>query len=415
MLLFAWPLVVALASGIFFFAATVVDRMLIVGLGVAGVLALILLMAPSDIGKNIKLPISMLLALTLYIAMCVLNLFFLSQSFLDLFIRRVEFMAFAIGMIIIFRSSGPQPVLNALRIGVVLATIFVLMDYFIPRFTVFLDAAMHDSRKEYFHTHRASGFFANPNGAGGFLAITAPLCAVGLSIWKRGFFYTVALVGILATYSRGSLVVMAVAIGLVETFGATRDGRLKINVFPIVAGVVALIVGGAVFLSATGGFTGGKQSARGDSASRLTTIGDSSTQERVYLMNYASSEFQKKPIFGHGVGYDYNWALPRPVHNIYLLMLVEHGVVGIVWFAFLLFAMSRCGAPYGIIGALLYALWGVFNHSLFNDVPNALPLALYAIVGARDPRAVATVEAEPVAPADRIRPWRAAVRRFKLS
>jgi O-antigen ligase len=73
---------------------------------------------------------------------------------------------------------------------------------------------------------------------------------------------------------------------------------------------------------------------------------DTSAQDRVIIWNDAMDLFQQNPVVG--IGFDtYKWlhrvTIYRDTHNYFLKVMVETGLVGLVFFLWLLMKMSRMG------------------------------------------------------------------------
>lgn len=334
------------------------------------------LLYPSKENINRPMPWLVVLAAVIYIFMIIFDMLFIDTSFSPYFIRRSEFMIIVAAIMILLQNASIDIAQKSLRISIVLGTIFILADYFFPPLTQWLNRVMSVERAGYLATHRAFGFFINPNAAGAFLSLATAVCVRGAARPTRIFFYVVSLIGILATVSRGSLILWALVILLTELL-VVRDNKIRVSFVPIFVG--GLIVLALFAITQNLSFESMKWlNLSNDTATRLTTVGDGSSMERTELIRYAWNQFLSHPIFGLGVGYDYNWAMPRPVHNIYLLMLVEHGVIGLVWLGIFLFSLKYSPAPFNIIAPTLIMAKGLFNHSLFNEVNDAMLIAMFA-------------------------------------
>ncbi len=73
---------------------------------------------------------------------------------------------------------------------------------------------------------------------------------------------------------------------------------------------------------------------------------DTSAQDRVTIWNDAMNLFQQNPVIG--IGFDtYEWlhrvTIYTDTHNYFLKVMVETGVIGLMFFLFLLMKMSRMG------------------------------------------------------------------------
>lgn len=181
--------------------------------------------------------------------------------------------------------------------------------------------------------------FPHPNVLGGYLAALLPLIIIQLSncpiiqlsnLNKQKIFYFITLVfGIIAlvlTFSRSAIVVGVVAIVLTIASRKHQVASSK-GVFVIVG--IFLLATFYLLLS--------------------TNSSSESVVVRQQLNRVAIEQFRQSPLFGVGLG-NFLVNLPemlpqksvyflQPVHNIYLLLLSEVGVVsllGFLWLAFLI-------------------------------------------------------------------------------
>jgi O-antigen ligase len=331
---------------------------------------------PSNNSAGRILPLLLILSSVFYIIMTIADILFIDTSFMPYFIRRGEFMVVVVAFVILLRNASDGVALRTLQVSIVGGMAFIVADYFIPALSNALNSIMFVERFGYLGTHRAMGLFINPNAAGAFLSFAAAVCARGAKRPLRIFFYIVALIGILATVSRGSLILWAMAVLLTELI-IVKDMKITVNLVPIISGGLLLL---AIFAIAQNTTIDSLRflNLSNDTATRLTTLGDASATERTELMRYAWSQFLAKPIFGMGIGHDYNWAPGLPVHNTYLQMLVEHGVIGLLWFFLFVFALTKAPAPFNVIAPMLLLVKGIFNHSLFNEINDAMIIAMFA-------------------------------------
>lgn len=374
-------LIVLLATGISNLGTHVIEMFWIGPLALAGPICMGYVLFPSKFSGQRKYPIAIAVAGMSYVGMCILDVMFIHTSFLPILIRRSEFMLVLILILVLLRNANPKTAMITLRWSMPVATAFVLADYFLQPVSAFLDKMMHAERLEYATAHRAFGLFVNPNYAGSILALFAVLCAYGLSMPKRLFFYAVALVGVLASGSRGSMLLWVAGVMLSETVVINQAGRATVRWWRVGAAVAAMVVASILLLAAGYGPSPSETGNLGigpPSVSRLSSTADSSIRDRAALMEHAWKVFHSKPVFGWGVGYDYNWDLALPVHNIYLGMLVEHGGIGLLWLIFFLFALSRSPVPFNIIAPTLIVIKGVSNHSIFNEIDDSFVFAMFA-------------------------------------
>ncbi|MFZ5845482.1 MAG: O-antigen ligase family protein [Patescibacteria group bacterium] len=194
--------------------------------------------------------------------------------------------------------------------------------------------------------------FPHPNVLGGFLAVLLPLMIYKLTNlqinkftrWKRSYYLTTLVLGMIAlvlTFSRSAWIAGGLAIALtiakfkVQSSLAWPPGQAKFKVAIQISKIFLLtfLVLGFWFL-----------------------IGGINPTEESWVvrseLNVAAVKiWQQSPLFGVGLG-NFLTELPQtlpsreiyflqPAHNIYLLILAETGVVGLLIFVWLIYKVIR--------------------------------------------------------------------------
>ena len=193
---------------------------------------------------------------------------------------------------------------------------------------------------------RAYGSLPHPNILAGFLAVGLMLIAwlyekvaYGLKKLLLPVCFAILTLGLLTTFSKSAIVALGVvALFLWITAWLTRqDKEVKITLlkFTLIFLVIATIFS-AVFWEAV--------STRVYSQDRLEV---KSTTERLSYFDQSWQLIKKHPMLGVGIG-NYTLAVHneinanlkswdyQPVHNIYLLVLAELGIIGFFLFVFLI-------------------------------------------------------------------------------
>ena len=185
---------------------------------------------------------------------------------------------------------------------------------------------------------RASGLYWDPNQCATFLALMIPLATYGLKKSASLLVYLIALIGIFFTFSREGVVLWFAAVFL-DMLVRPGDPSVKMqkiftnlinfSLFFIVAiGFIALIWMDLIeslrpYLNA-------------DTFSRLSGGDMGSASERVEVLSLGWNLFAEHPYFGAGYGATHVWNFPVSVHNMFILMLAEFGIVGGVWYLYFL-------------------------------------------------------------------------------
>ncbi|MEK7129597.1 MAG: O-antigen ligase family protein [Patescibacteria group bacterium] len=228
--------------------------------------------------------------------------------------------------------------------------------------------------------------FPHPNVLGGFLAATIPLLMASMrqrvnasAQWLFRLSLILGTIALVLTFSRSAIVVGAVAISMTLLFCHSREsgnpvfvlswilgpsprmtqrvGRLLVFIFCLLA-----LVFGSWFLV------------------QSFQPSDESVVVRQQLNAAAIKLWQQSPVLGVGLGnflVELPKALPsrtvyflQPVHNIYLLVLAETGVVGlavflwVIWKAFMRFEIRKIRKPFSIyhLAFGIFLLLGLVDH-----------------------------------------------------
>ncbi|HEY5287002.1 MAG TPA: O-antigen ligase family protein [Solirubrobacteraceae bacterium] len=235
---------------------------------------------------------------------------------------------------------------------------------------------------------RATAGFSQPNQLGGFLVLLVPLGIAGALIsprWRIPFAFAAAAAaaGVYASFSRGALIGLAIV-----PFFFLRGWRLWI-LGPLVVLAVVLAAPGLV---------------RERFATLTSSGGEIST--RVDIWHTALNIWENHPVLGVGLGgfpQAYEQALvpgkmflpatifqpPPHAHNIFLQLMAEQGILGLLAFVAILIAAVRCTARLRrssdrsarLLGSgLLAALAAFLIHNLFDVTFEDPQTGLYVFV-----------------------------------
>lgn len=220
--------------------------------------------------------------------------------------------------------------------------------------------------------------FPHPNVLGGYIAAILPLVIIQfsnnpilkLSNIKKTFYFATLVLGVIAlvlTFSRSAIVVGMTGVGVMYYVLWVKKKKFFFPIIPYTISIILLL--GLMF----------------------TTINsnDESIVVRQQLNAAAVRLWQQSPIIGVGLGnflVELPKALPsreiyflQPVHNIYLLVLAETGVIGLAW--------SLLFIGKGIMGLVLrirekkkrklFSIWHLsFGIILFLGLVDHYPLTL---------------------------------------
>ena len=192
-------------------------------------------------------------------------------------------------------------------------------------------------------TWRASGLFISPNNYAGYLEVIAVM-AMAFAFWARQkiavrllLFYVaiVAVGGLAISGSRGGYLGVAVGMAVLVLMSLIAWAYVKrTQVLPIALGAVLTVV---ILLGGTSWFA----MQNPHIATRLMTINDTENM-RLLLWDSAMQQFSISPVVGTGgASYLYYGRLfrdssvqndPIHVHNDYIQLLAEYGIVGAALF-----------------------------------------------------------------------------------
>jgi O-Antigen ligase len=231
---------------------------------------------------------------------------------------------------------------------------------------------------------RAAGFARDPNESAAYICLALPLIAFFASRLMRYMWYTIALAGCAVTFSRGGLVLWVAALVVIEALTQRETTGLRFTGMILLAIqflFVGLVLSYAV--SALGDMDALSSYLDDNTRSRLNfTQGDN---DRLYLAEDGMDMFLNAPLFGNGVGStrEGSDAVAAGVHNMFVLMLAELGLMGGIWIAAFLLSIASYGAPFGLLVAILFSVAALFTHNLFEWPAVGALFALYLVVAKR--------------------------------
>jgi len=261
------------------------------------------------------------------------------------YLSRSNMLAFMVSCIVIFDG---EDVLRITTWLVVLATLgaVVLNAYDLVYPGTFSEVA-----------GRGAGLFINPNGAG--MAIVVG-CLIGLPVlpkYWRELFLVVCSLGVLATFSREAILAQFI---VVVGAGIARAVSMRM-----------LAVGGTLAMLLFAAFSLGQILEQGgvlssDNMSRLSMgTADNSTAHRLEDAEQTLNAFEEAPILGQGIGTDEYWS-GEPAHNMYLRLMADQGIVGLLIIPALVFSLRRKSWDFYAF-AIVFFLWCLFDHFIMTS------------------------------------------------
>ena len=266
----------------------------------------------------------------------------------------------ALLMVLLLNFTQPKLVGATLALAAVMAAITTIGDFVTPTFTGV--------------PGRGAGFFLNPNTAG-FMMIL--LCLSGLPVLPPALRWPYVLliaVAVFLTFSRSSWVLLFFTISALFWQGELgfRKQRLALGLLAIlgVAGLGMAIMTGAlvdlILATPLADFLDSNTLARLGLAEFAS---DQSANERADVANLALNFFLDggHPIFGYGLGYTHIWEFRVSTHNMYLLYLVEGGLVGLVIYLSLIVLLISKTHGIARLMAVNLSIYSLFSHNILDS------------------------------------------------
>lgn len=219
---------------------------------------------------------------------------------------------------------------------------------------------------------RGAATFINANRAGEAVLLATILAVPLLPKRWRIVLLAVSAVGVVLTFSRAAMLGWAVVLVLLVF---ARFVPRRALLLPIV---------GATFLAAMSAVLISYVSGRADLEAGMTnlidrvnffqsgSLGDSSSLERLYVLEAGLQMFADNPVLGAGAGTTRHWHLRASTHNQLVLLAAELGLPGLMAFAGLLWIVYRgCyfqerRLQFASVLVILY--FSLFSHNLFNSM-----------------------------------------------
>lgn len=219
---------------------------------------------------------------------------------------------------------------------------------------------------------RAAGLYLNPNIAASAIVYGMLVGTGTLAPRTRPWFVIATGIGVLSTFSRGGMVVWAIAVALYVLAGTVRP-RLRQVVFAVCAtgAIVATLPAGTLSVGvALLGAVEGNQAERLGVGGLAAAFGGTSGTERREVARHAWNLFLEHPILGSGPGATTSWSESQSTHNMYLKFMAEYGFLGLFIYPCVVIAAfwraPRPEWPLAITFSLAWVLFGLISHNEFG-------------------------------------------------
>jgi hypothetical protein len=241
---------------------------------------------------------------------------------------------------------------------------------------------------------RSSGLFANVNQSGAALVLGLIVGFDAVPRWLRPFYVALLGAGVVSTFSRSAMMGFVLAL----LYLAIRDG-LRTGLVLRAAAVFAIAT--IVIYSPVSSRLEESLESRGvltlnviDRIAFFTTgrVTEQSASERQRIASEAWRAYTERPLAGWGLSASHRFDdIGVGTHNIYLAMMVDHGILGLL-IAPSLAVLALWGASRdylrrtGIPFLCFFLFWGLFSHNILEERHILLVVALVAATTAAEGR-----------------------------
>jgi O-antigen ligase len=230
---------------------------------------------------------------------------------------------------------------------------------------------------------RSSGLFENSNQSGAGIMLGMILAYGIIPSRLRVPFVVICGLGIVTTFTRSAMLgwIVVTLFWMAQSGINLRKVRTMVLVAALGFGFVASPFWGDLQQSLeTSGVLDMENLQRLSFFSSGTTA-DASAAQRKAVVEAGIAMFKERPLTGYGTGrFRYIPGFDQTVHNIYVAMMIDHGILGLfVLPSFLLAAVYRANAKtLELTGPLVLfiLLWGMFSHNVMEERYILLSVAL---------------------------------------
>jgi O-antigen ligase len=228
---------------------------------------------------------------------------------------------------------------------------------------------------------RGAGLFINPNAAGSFIVMGVIAALPMMPSKLRGLLLITALFGVAGTFSRGAFVMVFVTLaGAVWLRVVNRaQGILLVLAVPLLLAGVGLSYDFVIDVS--------ENRHLHNVAERLNWFKESNEEDaavegRRFGARQAWQMFLDSPVIGRGVGATSRAIVQEGPHNMYLMLMAEQGILGLVLYVSLWVALLRRGRRIArwarsederdvgnavALLAVFLAVYGFFSHNVLEE------------------------------------------------
>lgn len=178
---------------------------------------------------------------------------------------------------------------------------------------------------------RSGGFYTNATVAGEAIIIGLILSYNIVPNKFKTIFLLATLLGIIPTFSRAGIAFWFIVVFLLSWAEIIARKKLLIVSAVILASIIIMLPILIFYINANIDNGGSNIINRLNFFTSKDYVVDTSQEERLSIAIAAFNHFSDNPLFGEGIGFfgSGNWGYRVFPHNIYLLLMVEHGIIGL--------------------------------------------------------------------------------------
>ena len=232
---------------------------------------------------------------------------------------------------------------------------------------------------------RSAGMYLNPTISGFILSLSATVAVPFVPRRLRWVFLAVAAVGIFLTFARAAWILLFFSIIVLFWQGYLGFFRQR-----VVLGLAAVIAIAALGYAISSGWlaqvllmTPVAQYLDDNTLARLGLVEfatDFSAQERRFVLHYGWSRFLEvgNPLLGYGLAFTHEWDFRVGTHNMYLMHLIEGGIIGLALYLALIIWLIAHSAGIAKLVAINLAIYSLFTHNILDSPSRVFFIALIA-------------------------------------
>lgn len=241
---------------------------------------------------------------------------------------------------------------------------------------------------------RGAGLFLNANAAAAFALMGTIAALPHVRMRLRTVLLMTAIVAVAPTFSRFGLIFVVLLVVLAILLRMLD--RLQVAVL---FAAIPFVIAGAMLYHA---HLLKAESANENIVARLAWFqsfgrqADFSARERAYVAQRALDKFLESPLYGHGLGATTAKGQRTGTHNVYLLLMVEQGLVGLALYLSLIAAFIQRGwrlvrsavDAHGqdtgramLLYAIFLSLYGFASHNVLDE-PHGMFILAFMVASA---------------------------------